>query len=84
MTMLGERPKTDDGTAIPAAAPEIVRKWIDRVVAVCRPDRVVWLDGSAAEKQRLLDQAVAEGVLATSWSSRSNSPSSRWARTTPP
>src|SRR3954447_3807089 len=63
MTMLSDRPKTDDGTAIPAGAPEIVRKWIDRVVAVCRPDHIVWLDGSANEKQRLLDQAVAEGVL---------------------
>jgi phosphoenolpyruvate carboxykinase (GTP) len=50
-------------SAASAAAPEVVRKWIDRVVAVCRPDRIVWLDGSAAEKQRLLAQAVADGVL---------------------
>jgi phosphoenolpyruvate carboxykinase (GTP) len=39
------------------------QEWLAECVALCRPDRVRFLDGSAAEKQELLQQAVAEGVL---------------------
>src|SRR5438105_4302423 len=42
-----------------------VRHWLAECVALCRPDRVRVLDGSAAEKAQLLAQAVAEGVLMT-------------------
>ena len=38
-------------------------KWIDEMAGLCKPDHVVWLDGSEEEKKRLLEQAVAEGVL---------------------
>ena len=37
--------------------------WVREMAAMCGPDRVVWVDGSAAEKERLTAQAVAEGVL---------------------
>ena len=37
--------------------------WINEMVALCKPDNVVWLDGSEEEKHRLTEQAVAEGVL---------------------
>ncbi|MFO0606985.1 MAG: phosphoenolpyruvate carboxykinase (GTP) [Polyangiales bacterium] len=37
--------------------------WVRDMAAMCGPDRVVWVDGSAAEKERLTAQAVAEGVL---------------------
>ncbi len=47
----------------PTATPARVRKWVDKVAAVCKPDRIEWLDGSAAERQRLLAEAVAAGVL---------------------
>jgi phosphoenolpyruvate carboxykinase (GTP) len=40
-----------------------VRRWVADCVALCDPARVHVLDGSPAEKQILLDQAVAEGVL---------------------
>jgi phosphoenolpyruvate carboxykinase (GTP) len=40
-----------------------VRAWVAELVALCQPDNVRVLDGSAAEKQELLRQAVAEGVL---------------------
>jgi phosphoenolpyruvate carboxykinase (GTP) len=40
-----------------------VRQWLAECVARCQPDRVRVLEGSAAEKRELLDQAVAEGVL---------------------
>jgi phosphoenolpyruvate carboxykinase (GTP) len=45
------------------AANPHVRQWLAECVALCRPDRVRVLDGSPAEKQALLDQAVSEGVL---------------------
>jgi len=37
--------------------------WVREMAAMCAPDRVVWVDGSAAEKAALTAQAVAEGVL---------------------
>jgi phosphoenolpyruvate carboxykinase (GTP) len=40
-----------------------VLKWVDEQIHLCQPDSVVWCDGSAIEKQRLLDEAVAQGVL---------------------
>ena len=46
-----------------ATPPSRVRKWVDKVAAVCKPDRIVWLDGSATERQRLLAEAVEQGVL---------------------
>ena len=50
-------------TTTPSGAPAAVAAWVDECVGLCRPDRVVWLDGSAAERQRLLAEAVAAGVL---------------------
>jgi phosphoenolpyruvate carboxykinase (GTP) len=40
-----------------------VREWVAECVAMCEPDRLCLLDGSAEEKQTLLRQAVAENVL---------------------
>ncbi len=40
-----------------------VRQWLAECVKMCAPERVVVLDGSAREKQTLLDKAVEDGVL---------------------
>lgn len=40
-----------------------VRQWLAECVELCRPERVRVLDGSAAEKQELLNRAVTDGVL---------------------
>ena len=37
--------------------------WVSQMERLCRPDRVVWLDGSEAEKTRLEAEAVASGEL---------------------
>ncbi len=40
-----------------------VLRWVEEQVGHCRPDAVVWCDGSDAEKDRLYRQAVDEGIL---------------------
>ncbi|MBI3876228.1 MAG: phosphoenolpyruvate carboxykinase, partial [Verrucomicrobia bacterium] len=40
-----------------------LHEWVQQQAVLCKPDRVFWCDGSAAERQVLLDRAVAEGVL---------------------
>ena len=38
-------------------------RWVQEMAALCKPDQVIWLDGSEDEKRRLTEQAVADGVL---------------------
>jgi phosphoenolpyruvate carboxykinase (GTP) len=42
---------------------EYVQRWIDKMVAMCTPDRVYWCDGSLAERQMLLAEGVKDGVF---------------------
>ncbi len=37
--------------------------WVEEMAALCKPDQVVWCDGSEEEKQRLTEQAVNTGEL---------------------
>jgi len=38
-------------------------QWVDEMARMCRPDQIVWCDGSQEEKERLTQQAVKEGIL---------------------
>jgi phosphoenolpyruvate carboxykinase (GTP) len=40
-----------------------VLRWVEETAAICQPDKIFWCDGSESEKELLLEQAVAKGVL---------------------
>jgi len=64
----------------PTAHPKLLA-WVREVAELTTPDRIVWVDGSDAEWQRLTDELVASGTLV-----RLNpeiKPNSFWARTDP-
>ena len=37
--------------------------WVREMVALTKPDQVIWCDGSEAEKKRMTEEAVAKGIL---------------------
>ncbi len=47
------------------AGNESAQRWVQEVARLCRPDEVVWCDGSEAEHARLLETAVRGGDLIT-------------------
>jgi phosphoenolpyruvate carboxykinase (GTP) len=49
---------TKPNTANPA-----VLRWVEETAKLCQPDRVFWSDGSESEKDALIDEAVARGIL---------------------
>jgi phosphoenolpyruvate carboxykinase (GTP) len=40
-----------------------VSSWVDEMARMCKPDRIHWCDGSDAERERLTQVAIDEGVL---------------------
>src|SRR5262249_18309426 len=42
--------------------PHLLR-WVDEIAALCKPDKILWCDGSEEEKARLTEEAVQTGVL---------------------
>lgn len=50
-------------TAAPPTKNSQLLNWIKDIEALCQPDRVVWIDGSDAEKKRLEEEAVASGDM---------------------
>jgi len=39
------------------------KEWIEQMAALCRPDSIVWIDGSIEEKERLEKQTLSTGEL---------------------
>jgi len=42
---------------------DAARHWVNEVARMCRPDDVVWCDGSESERERLIEVAVRGGDL---------------------
>jgi len=40
-----------------------VLEWVDEMARLCKPDRVVWCDGSEEERERLTAEAIRTGEL---------------------
>lgn len=40
-----------------------VNQWIDEMVSLCKPDEVVWCDGTEEEKKRLTEEAISTGEV---------------------
>ncbi|MFC4140534.1 phosphoenolpyruvate carboxykinase (GTP) [Microbacterium sp. GCM10011525] len=40
-----------------------LREWVDGIAALTQPDRVHWIDGSAAENDAIMRELVAEGKI---------------------
>jgi GTP-dependent phosphoenolpyruvate carboxykinase len=38
-------------------------KWVQEMVALCKPDKIVWCDGTEDEKRRFTEEALAKGIL---------------------
>jgi phosphoenolpyruvate carboxykinase (GTP) len=49
--------------ATPSKGNECVRQWVDQNVAMCQPDKVVWCDGSAAERKSMIELGVKDGTF---------------------
>ncbi len=47
----------------PAEANSIVRQWVQDCIRLCEPDRVVWCDGSNAEREAMYDLGVSQGIF---------------------
>src|SRR4051794_22092940 len=54
---------TRDGGSSPIIQNKALLSWVDEMSKLTRPDRVIWCDGSEAEKARLTEEAVAQKVL---------------------
>ncbi|MBA3547322.1 MAG: phosphoenolpyruvate carboxykinase (GTP) [Nannocystis sp.] len=54
-------------STVPAPKPptdnQHLLQWVQEMAALTRPERIVWCDGSEAERERLTALAVKEGVL---------------------
>src|SRR5258708_31251985 len=50
---------TDKGTLTHPA----IRKWVDEIAAMTRPDRILVCDGSEAERDELVAESLATGEL---------------------
>ena len=46
----------------PTKNPHLI-KWVKKMAALCKPDRIHWVDGSKAEYDRLCEQMVAGGTF---------------------
>src|SRR5215471_14466489 len=54
---------TSDSPAYPNVASRALAQWVADSARLTRPDNIVWCNGSSAERQQLLGEAVKSGAL---------------------
>jgi phosphoenolpyruvate carboxykinase (GTP) len=54
---------TPNSPANPNVASHALKQWVADSARLMQPDAIVWCDGSAGERERLLGEAVKSGVL---------------------
>ncbi len=59
----GSSAATSEAGSTPLTKNPHLLAWVEHKARMCQPDRVVWCDGSEAERQRLTEHAVASGSL---------------------
>jgi phosphoenolpyruvate carboxykinase (GTP) len=50
-------------TSPPSEANASVQKWVKKCVDLCQPDKIVWCDGSLAERAALFDLGTQQGIF---------------------
>ena len=56
-------PKFAFQTKPPQSAGPALRAWVSQNAEMCQPDRVIWCDGSVAERSALFTQGVSDGIF---------------------
>ncbi|MEO8145965.1 MAG: phosphoenolpyruvate carboxykinase (GTP) [Betaproteobacteria bacterium] len=59
----GRSPRTDLSATPDWVRHRRLRDWVAEMTSLCKPDRVVWCDGSQAEYERLCAELVAVGTF---------------------
>ncbi len=50
-------------TKPPSAAGNIAIDWVQQCATLCKPEKIIWCDGSAAERNALFKQGIADGIF---------------------
>lgn len=65
MTIIADSPTAASAANVPPTTRADLLEWVQGVANLTKPARIEWVDGSLAEKHRLIDEMVEAGTLIT-------------------